>query len=53
VALGDLHELDHPPVRRIRQDRHTKAEHRTSPIAGRGTSIPPRKRPAQWPGPIS
>src|SRR3981189_3170947 len=39
VLLCELHQLDHPLVRRVRQHGHAKAEHRHSPIAGRGTSI--------------
>jgi hypothetical protein len=36
VLLGELHQLEHPLVRRIRQNRDAKAEHRASPVAWQG-----------------
>jgi uncharacterized membrane protein YhaH (DUF805 family) len=50
VVLGELHQLDHSLVRRIRQHRHAKAEHGASPVAWQGNEHTAAKSPrtAVW-----
>ena len=45
VLLGELHQLDHPLVRRVRQDRHAEAEHGASPVAWQGNEHIAAKTP--------
>src|SRR5262249_60596779 len=45
VVLCELHQLDHPLVGRVRQDRDAEAEHYASPVAWQGNEHIAAKSP--------
>jgi len=51
MLLGELHQLDHPLVRRVRQDGHAEPEHRSSPVRWQGNEHTAAKtdRTVVWP----